>query len=178
MTETGQATGRLPTEAEETAFWALIEQAWELVGAEAQQARQALLTRDPHGDQDPYVVDPHLDVFLERLRDLSVPLTDEQLTDHDRVLERKLYDIDRVDVHEVTDGSDDGFLYARGFIVAVGRDFYRAVVANPAMAVLDGGCEAMCYFFADVYEKRNGVWPETGSGICRESNNNSAGWLG
>jgi hypothetical protein len=34
------------------------------------------------------------------------------------VLERTLYDIDRADIQAVTDGSDDGFLYARGFVVA------------------------------------------------------------
>jgi hypothetical protein len=58
----------------------------------------------------------------------------EELTSLDRVVERKLYDLDREDVHEVTDGSDDGFLYARGFIVAMGKDFYGAVLANPSVA--------------------------------------------
>jgi hypothetical protein len=36
------------------------------------------------------------------------------LTSLDRVLERKLWEIDRVDIHAVTGGSDDGFLYSRG----------------------------------------------------------------
>ncbi|NYF54811.1 hypothetical protein HDA35_000642 [Micromonospora purpureochromogenes] len=61
------------------------------------------------------------------------------------MVERKLHDIDREDVHEVTDGSDDGFLYCRGWIVALGRAFYEAVRADPAMAVLDADCEEMCY---------------------------------
>ena len=43
---------------------------------------------------------------------------------------------DREEVHDVTDGSDDGFLYARGFILAAGRDFY-AVDADLRLAVLD-----------------------------------------
>lgn len=32
-------------------------------------------------------------------------------------------------------------LYARGFIVALGREFYDAVVRDPELAVLDGECE-------------------------------------
>ncbi len=50
----------------------------------------------------------------------------------DRMLERKLplYNVDRQEIQEVTDGSDDGFLYARGFIVALGE--LRAAVDKTA----------------------------------------------
>ena len=50
------------------------------------------------------------------------------------ILERKLYDIDRADIHERTDGSDDGFLYCRGFIVGMGQRYYEAVRTNPDVA--------------------------------------------
>ena len=80
------------------------------------------------------------------------------------------------DVQAVTDGSDDGFLYARGFIVAMGRDFYDAVTRNPQLAVMDAECEEMCYFFAHLYRARFGEFPETGSGISRESCSNLDGW--
>jgi hypothetical protein len=79
-------------------------------------------------------------------------------------------------VQEVTDGSDDGFLYARGFIVALGKAFYDAVVANPEMAICDAECEEICYLPTHVHEERFGAWPETGSGISRESCTNRAGW--
>ena len=59
----------------------------------------------------------------------------------DRILERKQYDIDRQEVQEHTDGSDDGFLYARGFIVAAGRGYYDAVNADPSVALTDLECE-------------------------------------
>ena len=62
-------------------------------------------------------------MFLGTLTDQCRELPGGELTSLDRVLERKLYDIDRADVQAVTDGSEDGFLYARGFIVAMGRDF-------------------------------------------------------
>ena len=35
----------------------------------------------------------------------------------------------------MTGGSDDGFLYSRGFVVAIGREFYDAVAGDPGMGV-------------------------------------------
>ncbi|MET8256521.1 DUF4240 domain-containing protein [Micromonospora sp. NPDC005205] len=184
MTVTTDAPGTLPTAADEARLWALIESAWAELGAEPLALRQALVERDPAADDgddvdddDPsYAIDAWLDAFLDRLGQLTVELTGQELTDLDRVVERKLYDIDREDIHEVTDGSDDGFLYARGFIVALGRAYYEAVRADPAMALLDADCEGMCYLFAHLHNDRFGSWPETGSGISRESFGNPDGW--
>ncbi|AVT30354.1 hypothetical protein C6361_13560 [Plantactinospora sp. BC1] len=172
------ASSLLPLAEEEARFWLLVEQAWAQLGPEPAALRRALLQRDPgsDGDDDLYAIDAWLDPFLAALREICAGLTGPELVALDRVVERKLYDIDRADIHEVTDGSDDGFLYARGFIVAMGREFYEAVQANPAMAVLDADCEGLCYLFAHLHEKRFGVWPETGSGITRESVSNPAGW--
>ncbi|MFC9432638.1 DUF4240 domain-containing protein [Nocardia sp. NPDC057030] len=150
----------LPTAADETRFWTIIESAWQLVGDESATLRRALIHRD--NDDAAYAIDQHLPVFLDHLRALSEPLSTEDLTALDRLLERKLYDLDRADIHEVTDGSDDGFLYCRGFIVAMGQDFYAAVTADPTVAVVDNN--------------RVGDFPRTGSGISRESFANPAGW--
>jgi hypothetical protein len=171
--------GRLPTAADEDRLWHLIESAWEACGPEAAAARRALVGRDPAGDgdrKDLYAVESWSEQFLAHLRRLSAGLSSAQLTDLDRVVERKLYDLDREDIHEHTDGSDDGFLYCRGFIVAAGREFYDAVAADPAMAVLDAECEAMCYFFAHAHHERFGGYPETASGVSRESGTNPGGW--
>ncbi|WP_030334261.1 DUF4240 domain-containing protein [Micromonospora parva] len=182
MTVTTDAPGTLPTPADEARLWALIEAAWAELGAEPLALRQALIHRDPADDDDgdgdgpAYAIDAWLDAFLDRLGHLTAELTGQELTDLDRVVERKLHDIDREDIHEVTDGSDDGFLYARGFIVALGRAYYEAVRANPAMALPDADCEGMCYLFAHLHNDRFGSWPETGSGISRESFGNRAGW--
>ena len=92
----------------------------------------------------------------------------------DRILERKLWDIDRAEIQKFTDGSDDGFLYARGFIVAAGRDFYDAVNATPERARMDIECEDMCYLSYHVYVERFGEMPR--SDITRESASNPAGW--
>ena len=106
----------------------------------------------------------------KRLNSLSA----EELLAFDRILERKLYDIDRADIHEYTDGSDDGFLYCRGFIVAIGREYYEAVRANPSVAICDAECEEMCYLSWNLYRKKFGEMPR--SGISRESNSNTEGW--
>lgn len=119
-------------------------------------------------------MDTRLDDFLAALTGLCQDMSATELTELDRVVERKLYDIDRADIQAVTDGSDDGFLYARGFIVALGRDYYTAVAGNPQLAICD--CESMCYFFAHPHNKLYGSWPETGSGISRESCSNPVGW--
>ncbi|BCY06521.1 DUF4240 domain-containing protein [Actinoplanes sp. L3-i22] len=164
----------LPAAADEARFWGLVESAWAALGDEPNRLRQELLAPPPGADR--YAIDAWLDRFLEQLALVSADLSAQELTDLDRVLERKLYDIDREDIHEVTDGSDDGFLYARGQIVALGRAYYEAVSGDPGIAVTDADCEAMCYFFANLHEKRFGTWPETSSGISRESSSNPAGW--
>ncbi|MEU4423310.1 DUF4240 domain-containing protein [Actinoplanes sp. NPDC024001] len=171
--------GRLPTAGEETRFWDLVESAWAACGPEQAGLRRALVERDPatdDGNDGLYALDDWLESFLEHLRRLSAGLSSAELTDLDRVVERKLFDIDREEIHEFTDGSDDGFLYCRGFVVAAGREFYDAVHARPAMAVLDAECEAMCYFFAHLHNERFGDYPDTGSGVSRESCRNPDGW--
>ncbi|XVU22477.1 DUF4240 domain-containing protein [Actinoplanes sp. CA-054009] len=177
MDETLKKPGRVPTAAEEDRFWALIESAWQRLGPEPAALRRALIARDPSDDDfELYALDGWLASFLSTLTELSAALSSTDLADLDRVLERKLHDIDRADIHEVTDGSDDGFLYARGYIVALGRDFYQAVQRDPAVAVLDADCEEMCYFFATLHETRFGTAPDTGSTISRETGANLPGW--
>ncbi|HWC81826.1 MAG TPA: DUF4240 domain-containing protein [Pseudonocardiaceae bacterium] len=177
MTVIDPSGQRLPTAADEARFWDLVEDAWARIGPEGRRARQAVAERDPEaGEVDLGIIDELLQVFLDNLTLATQNFSAEELTDLDRVVERRLYEIDRADIQAVTDGSDDGFLYARGFIVALGRDYYAAVARNPRLAVLDAECEEMCYFFATLYHERYDRFPDTGSGISRESTNNPAGW--
>ncbi|MFC8617082.1 hypothetical protein ACFT9M_11770 [Micromonospora purpureochromogenes] len=87
---------------------------------------------------------------------------------------------DTADAIRVPDVEDEArfwaLVYCRGWIVALGREFHEAVCADPAMAVLDADCGEMCYFFAHLHQERFGEWPDTGSGISRESTSNAAGW--
>ncbi|MFE2751808.1 DUF4240 domain-containing protein [Actinosynnema sp. NPDC059335] len=168
----------LPTETEEARFWAMLEDAWTGLGPGPNEVRRALAKRDVSEDafEEAAELEEHLPSVLRALAAASADLSAEELTALDRVAERKLHEIDRADVQEVTDGSDDGFLYARGFILALGREFYEAVVRDPGVAVVDAECEEFCYFFAHLHDRRFGGFPETGSGISRESGSNPAGW--
>ncbi|GAA3418949.1 hypothetical protein GCM10018952_56540 [Streptosporangium vulgare] len=160
-----------------------MEAAWAPLGAEVDEARQALTRRASGPGEDLHgrplaVVEASLKEFLNNLGSIGEGLSAEELTNFDRVVERKLYDIDRADIQAVTGGSDDGFLYARGFVVALGRDFYAAVAEDPKKAVRDAECGRMCYFFAHLHNERYGSFPDTGSKISRESCSNPAGWTG
>jgi hypothetical protein len=168
---------KLAAAEDETRFWALLDAAWTPLGHDVSQARQALAGRAPGSSVDTSIVEKACAAFLDGLTSQCRGLPDDELVSLDGVLERKLYDIDRADIHAVTDGSDDGFLYARGFIVAMGREFYDAVAGDPQMAVLGAQCERMCYFFAHLYRERSGRFPDTHSGISRESFQNRAGWV-
>lgn len=164
----------VPSAADEARFWSLVESAWDMVGAVESARRKALIERA--SDDEVYAVDAYLGEFLANLHSLSVELSRVELTDMDRVLERRLYDLDRADIQKFTDGSHDGFLYCRAFIVAMGRDFYEAVVADPYVAILDAECEDMAYFFANTHNEVYGGYPDTDSGISRETGSNRAGW--
>ncbi len=115
-----------------------------------------------------------LEEVIPALHDSLDKLPAEELLAFDRILERKLYDIDRAEIQEHTDGSDDGFLYARGFIVAAGKRYYDAVNGSPPTALMDLECEEMCYLSWHLYREKFGDAPA--SGISRETCSNKAGW--
>jgi len=167
---------RFPTAGHEQRFWALLEAAWAPLSAETNLARRELSIRPLGAETDVEGLEEALEGFLDNVAAGCRGLSGEELTDLDRVLERKLYDLDREDIQAVTEGSDDGFLYARGFVVAMGQAYYDAVAAEPRLAVLDAECEDMCYFVAHLHQEQFGAFPATGSGISRESCSNLSGW--
>jgi hypothetical protein len=173
----GQGEFRLPAPEDEARLWALAEAAWAPLGPEVRQARQDLVVRRPGSRGDISVVEAALPAFLDILAARCRGLPADELTSLDRVVERKLWELDRADVHAVTGGSDDGFLYSRGFVVAMGREFYDAVAGDPEMGVPYAECEEMCYFFAHLSHEWFGEFPDTGSGISRESGSNLTAWI-
>jgi hypothetical protein len=163
-------SGRVPTAEDEARFWALLEDAWSRADPEARAAR-ARLAEGRGGDEyaDAATVESVLDSVLDDVARSCAEFTGDELTALDRVAERRLWDLDREDVHDATDGSDDGFLYCRGFVVALGQAYFEAVDADPGYAVMDAECERMCYFFAHLHRDRFADYPDTRSGISRES---------
>lgn len=153
-------------------FWALIETAWQAVGGKA-KPRQKLAEAKLSEDKAEELLES-LEEVIPALREQLDNLSAADLLAFDRTLEKKLYDIDRAEIQEHTDGSDDGFLYARGFIVAAGKGYYDAVNAKPSVALMDLECEEMCYLSLHIHEEKYGDVPQ--SGISRESCSNKAGW--
>lgn len=156
----------------ESRFWELIETAWQSVGGKA-KARQKLAEGKLSEDKAEELLESLEDVIPALHAELDLLSADDLLA-FDRILERKLYDIDRAEIQEHTDGSDDGFLYARDFIVAAGKGYYDAVNVNPSIALMDLECEEMCYVSLLIHEEKYGDVPQ--SGISRESCSNKAGW--
>jgi hypothetical protein len=121
---------RFPSAEDEARFWALAGAAWAQCSAGANRVRRALAARAPARMQAFLPLTVLSPEFLGTLADQCRELPGGELTSLDRVLERKLYDIGRSDIQAVTGGPDDGFLYARGFIVAMGRDSCHAVAGD------------------------------------------------
>jgi Protein of unknown function (DUF4240) len=159
---------------DEARFWTVIETAWKADGGKLGARRK--LAEGKLSEEKAEDLIESLGVVLGALRSQLDDLTSEELLEFDRILERKLYDIDRAEIQEHTDGSDDGFLYARGFIVIAGKAYYDAVNANPSTAMMDMECEEMCYISSHLYEEKYGDIPP--SGISRESCSNKAAWPG
>lgn len=160
---------------DEATFWAMIETAWKAAGKDGKaKTRQKLAQGKLSDDEAEELVDAVEEDVIPALDDQLQELSAADLLAFDRILEKKLYDIDRAEVQEHTDGSDDGFLYARGFIVAAGKGYYDAVNAKPSTAMIDLECEEMCYISWHLYEEKFGEAPK--SGISRETGSNKAGW--
>ncbi len=160
---------------DENRFWNMIEDAWKICGGMT-EIRQNLISGNA-SESDIESLNDARETVVQALKDMLSDLSQEDLLAFDRILERKLYDIDREDIHEFTDGSDDGFLYARGLIVAAGKGYYDAVNANPSIAISDLECEEMCYLSFHLYWDKYET-PPPNSEISRESCSNLVAWPG
>src|SRR6266849_6378106 len=100
---------------DESQFWSMIESAWGSVGGKT-KIRQKLAEGKLSEEKAEALLEA-LEEVIPALRAQLDQLSVAELLAFDRILERKLFDIDRAEVQEHTEGSDDGFLYARGFIV-------------------------------------------------------------
>jgi hypothetical protein len=148
----------------EARFWSMIEDAWASTGGWNRECK-ALVAGQLSDEQLTQLLGA-LDDVVRSLRANLERLNANDLLMFDRILERKLWDIDRREIQRFTGGSDDGFLYARGFIVAAGCDFYNAVNTTPERARKGAECEEMCYLSYHVYEEKFGEMPK--SDISRE----------
>ena len=151
----------------EDKFWVIIENAWPQ-GEKLNQFQAGVLRGELLLE---YSLQKQM---LANLTSTFEQLGKDELLAFDRILAQKLYDIDRADIQEYTDGSDDGFLYARGFIVSVGHDYYELVHKDPSKAIMDAEFEEICYHSSRIYEQRFGTMPPFD--VSRETGSNPTGW--
>jgi hypothetical protein len=98
------------------------------------------------------------------------------LTAFIHILEERLYHIDRQDIHEYTEGSDDGFLYCRCFVVGMGWEYYTMVDEDLSKATMDIEAELFGFSTYGVYGEKNGDEFERYSIHSIETCSNREGW--
>ncbi len=158
----------------EERFWQIIEQSWSKVAPEVQQARRNLLHNAVSELDCQNLLNALKEVVLvyeDQIDDLRKP----QLIEFDKILERKLFDIDREDIHKKHGGTVERFLFARSFIVLAGMEYYDAVIDDPCRVIPKLEAEEMSrsaklYY----YHKYDEEMP--GTDISIETFSNKAGW--
>lgn len=164
-------------------FWQLIEDAW-MNFEEPNQIRKKIIGQGGTPELLKEASQALNYLVMSLIEEKLNTFTKQDLIAFDQILEKKLYEIDREDVHEYIEGSDNGFLYKRGFVIGMGQSYYNQINKNPIIATrnkfswhLTGGisCEAMCLIALSVHlERYNEAMPITD--ISRESGSNKAGW--
>lgn len=155
-------------------FWQIIETAWNDCPEALKLRTEALKTNDVEdiitlGDE---VADNIADALTERLYELER----EELGAFILQMEERLYHIDRRDIQARTDGSDDGFLYCRCFIVGMGEEYYNKVDKDPSVAYSDIEAEGIGYLAYGVYADRYDEDHPRNSKHNIASGSNKAGW--
>lgn len=130
-----------------------------------------------HEGDDDRVVMP----VVKALR--QMPL--DEIESFEEILARKLHALDGRDwAREIGAGwwggealvSVDEFLYARCVVVANGKDFYEAVVADPTTMPKDLEFEALLGIASTAWQKKTGEEPTFMASVSYETFSNEAGW--
>ena len=124
------------------------------------------------------------DAAVQPLQYALSALPEQKLADFGEVLSQKLYALDGKTYAQnagESGDSDDGFLYARCYVVAKGQKFYESVLADPRKMVksIDQWCEALLSVhwnaWADLTGNDASDWPFAAS-VSYESGSNETLW--
>lgn len=132
-------------------FWQIIDDAWAASPALLEMRNTALKTNDAILIED--LTGEVYGAITNNIRDILLGLDKEQLTAFNHLMEQKLFQIDRKDIQAYTDGSDDGFLYCRCFIVGMGKAYYEMIEENPSKATCDAEAEIVGFIGYIVYQE-------------------------
>ncbi|MEC5142742.1 DUF4240 domain-containing protein [Chitinophaga sp. 212800010-3] len=158
----------------EVRFWQIIEDAWAASPSLLEMRNTVLKTNDAILIED--LTGEIYGTITNNIRDILLGLDKEELTGFNHRMEEILFRIDRKDVHVYTEGSDDGFLYCRCFIVGMGKEYYKMIDENPSRATCDAEAEIVGFIGYMVYKELFGEEFERNSVHCIESCSNAAGW--
>jgi Protein of unknown function (DUF4240) len=158
----------------EQEFWKIIELSWKDSPNADKKRADALETNDEEllEELSEFLTGEILEKYKKRL----LLLDKKEFTEFIHILEERLFNLDREEIHEFTDGSDDGFLYCRCFILGMGERYYKMVDNEPAKATADVEAEDFGFSAYKVYEEKFGEEFDRYSVHCVESGSNQTGW--
>ncbi len=121
----------------------------------------------------------HEDEAVEPLIQSLMALDKEELQFFHEHLAQALHDVDGRRYYDTAgDIGDDGFLHARCFVVAMGREVYERTLNNPDLMPkgLAHWCEPLLYVAASAWEKRTGETLEFDAKVNFETGSNTSLW--
>ncbi|RFS24980.1 DUF4240 domain-containing protein [Chitinophaga silvatica] len=157
-------------------FWQIIEDAWAASPALLEKRNEVLRTNDAAIIED--LTGEVYGTITNNIHDILLKLNREELIQFNLVMEQKLFQIDRKEIQEYTDGSNDGFLYCRCFIVGMGKDYYEMIDQNPSAATYDAEAEIVGFIGYMVYQELFNEEFERYTIHSIESCSNPEGWAG
>jgi len=158
----------------ENEFWEIIEASWADSPKLNKIRMKAVKTNDEELLEE--LSDKLQGTILKNYHKRLFELEKDAITNFIHILEEKLYKIDREEIHEYTDGSDDGFLYCRCFILAMGKEYYEIIDNDPSAATMDLEAESFGFAAYEIYKKKFGEEFERNSVYCIESVSNQKEW--
>ncbi|MWW23327.1 DUF4240 domain-containing protein [Algibacter lectus] len=157
----------------EEKFWKIIEKSWQ-DSPELKKKRDEANNDENSLEQLSYQLEEDItENYIKRLSKLKK----EELTKFIHILEERMYHIDRKEIHTYTDGSDDGFLYCRCFILGMGKSYYELIDKTPSKAKFDLEAEGFGFSAYQVYEELFNEEFDRYSKHSMESCSNSEGWI-
>ena len=163
-------------------FWKLIEDLWDIVNEEKYK-RMIIAIPKEYPENASELGKKFEDVMEQkvfpRLEKELRCMSKEESFSFNQILEKKLYDLDTREIHEYVEGSDDGFLYHRGFIVGMGKEYYYSILNDPSKGLLRLRSEDFAYMTRAIHHERFSDQENIDSfteGISRETCSNLEGW--
>lgn len=158
----------------EQRFWEIIELSWADSPKLEKKRAKALKSNDEEILEE--LSEELEDTILENYNKRLLALSKDDFTKFIHILEERLYNIDREKIQEYTDGSDDGFLYCRCFIVGMGQEYYNRIDKDPSNATMDLEAESFGFSAYQQYEEKFGEEFDRYSVHSIESCSNKNGW--